>query len=138
MRALATKHGNDFTVLVGYAHVVDAVAALQGLLDAFAGQHIAQVGRFEKFNAGAGRYRAFVVAVAGKCKGGIGQREDESAVANLVTIELLLPHRHAHCGAARRARDQHHLHQLARGAVGGKHGLPDALCGCFSGGRVRR
>jgi hypothetical protein len=81
-------------------HVVDAMAALQHLLHALAGQHVAQLAGLEKFDAAAGRHGDLVVAVAGKGKGGVGQREDKAAVANLVAVEVRASHSHAQHGAA--------------------------------------
>ena len=46
LRALATEHGDGVAVLVGHAHIVNTVSAGQGLLNAYAGQHIAHMRRF--------------------------------------------------------------------------------------------
>ncbi len=67
-----------------------------------------------------------VAAVAGVREGGIGQREDQAAVADVVAVEHRLAHRHAHHGAARLAADQLDVHEIPGGAVGGEHRLADA------------
>ena len=79
-------------MLVGDLHVINAMPALQDLLDALASQHVALLGRLEELNAAPSRHRVAVVAVAGEGKGGIGQGENEAAVADtaqdIVTGEL--------------------------------------------------
>ena len=123
--ALAAEQGNHLAALVGDFHVVDAVAPLKRLLDAFTGQHVAQMAGLEELDAAARGHRVLVVAVAGKGKGGVRQREDEAAVADLVAVQVQLAHRHAHDGAARLAADQLHAHGVLGGRIDGEHGLPD-------------
>jgi hypothetical protein len=139
LRALAAEQGDHLATLVGDLHVVDAVPPAERLLDAFTGQHVAEVARLEKFDAAAGRHRVLVVAVAGKGKGGVGQREDEAAVADLVAVQVQLAHRHAHDGPAGLAADELHAHRVLGGGIDGKHGLADPACqvaGLFRRGRV--
>jgi hypothetical protein len=99
------------------------MAALQHLFHALAGQHVAELAGLEEFDAAAGRHRDLVVAVAGKGKGGVGQREDETAVADLVAVEVPLAHLHAQHGTARLAAHQLHAHGVLAGGVVGEHGL---------------
>ena len=121
--ALATEHGHDLTILVGDLHIVDAVAAAQGLFDANAGQHIAKLAGTQKFNAAAGSHGIPVVAVAGESKGRIGQSEDEATVTDPVTVEVQLFDFHLHHGATRFAGQQRHAHGVLGGHVYREHGL---------------
>jgi predicted metalloprotease with PDZ domain len=113
LRTLAAEHRHHLAVLVRDTHVVDAMAALQRLLLADAGEQVAQLRRAKELDAAAGRHGGLVVAVAGEREGRVGQCEDEATMADAVAVEQLGAHGQAHGGAAGRAFEQFHLHETA-------------------------
>ena len=123
LRALASEHGNGFTLLVGHTHVVNAMTSAERLLHALASEHVAQPPGLEKLDGAARRHRVLVVAVAGKGESGIGEREDETAVADLVPVEVQRLHRHAHHRAPGFAGQQRHAHGVLARGVDRKHRL---------------
>jgi hypothetical protein len=90
-RAFATEHGNDFTALVAHLHVVNAVATLSVCSTPSQVSTSPSCPGFKNSIAAACRHGIFVVAVAGVRKGGVGESEDETAVADAVAVEVQRP-----------------------------------------------
>ena len=71
-------------VLIGDAHVIETGSPLARRLGRGGGQAVAQTGREQVGDRGVLPDDALVVAVAGKGKGAVGQREDVAAMAGAV------------------------------------------------------
>src|SRR6266700_1725546 len=90
----AAKERDALTALIDDLDVVDACAAADAALLRDGRQYIAFVRRRDEIDRAARRYRRQVVAVAGKRERAVGEREDEAAVADGVTVQHVLANRH--------------------------------------------
>src|SRR4051812_17827398 len=71
----------------GDTHIVDPGAAAARDLARGCHQPVAELAGADKGDRALGRDRPFIVGVAGKGEGGIGQREDEAAMGDLVAVD---------------------------------------------------
>src|SRR6185437_10327171 len=77
-------------------------------------------------NLGAGGDGDLVARVAGEGECAVGEREDQAAVAEVVAVDHVVAHHHAHAGKPRADLVEHHA-ERARRVVAVVHGAPDGL-----------
>ena len=102
---VSPKLGTHLARGAGDFNVINAAAPGAVQLAGRGGQLVAQLaGRKKADRAGLG-HDPLIIAVAGMGKGGVGQREDQAAMADSMAIEHLLCDLHSHMGLSGRDVD---------------------------------
>ena len=94
--------------------IVDAGAPGRAALVRHGGQHVALTRRGDEVDRTPGRHGGQVIAIAGEREGTVGERENESAVADRVTIEHVGSHRHVELRVAGTDFAELHAERLRR------------------------
>ncbi len=94
------EQGNGIAVLIAQRNVVNAGTPAAAALFGGGGDLVAQLAGAEVVDTAASGHGGFIVAVAGKRKGGIGEGKQKPAMAVAVPLHHVLTHGHGQFGEA--------------------------------------
>src|SRR6185312_13139521 len=126
VRAAAEERDEAARGAVAHLDIVDAAASSTGALTRHGDQRLAALRRADEMNLGTGRDGDLVARVAGEGERAVREREDQPAMAEVMAVDHVVAHRHAHAGEAGADLLEHHA-ERARRLVGVVHGAPDSL-----------
>src|SRR6056297_1325800 len=117
----AAHQGYLAPVCAGYRYVINAGPPAARLFLRRRGQPFAQLAGREKGDLVFLRDSKLVVAVAGKGKGAVGEREDKAAMTDPVPVQVVRADLHRQNRVARRDPVDPHAELLAGGILGPHH-----------------
>lgn len=125
MRA-APECRNHSAGLIADSNVIDSGSSPQGDFPRLCREYFSRIGRRKELDAATGSDGREVAVVAGEREGGIGQSENYSAMASVMSIDHIGANCHLHGRTAGAYRDNDHA-QCARRLVSRQHRVSDFL-----------